>query len=242
MLRIAALAGSLVLALPAHAQVVVEAFGGLSSSDSRSAAIRTDDARVDGTLAATRIGVNIERLKLAPRPVYGVRLGYWAGMIGVAVDAATLNPDVREQTITATTDRRFDQDVFGERVVIEPGYRVTVKLPRLTVPTTGGIAALAMVRLPRGRVRPYAFAGPTYVITDTDLSGAWGLRAGGGLRVALTRSLGVFGEYRYTRVNASAVAGRIDTSIAGISGDSGETRVDVKLRQHAMVGGISLHL
>jgi len=109
----------------------------------------------------------------------------------------------------------------------------------VTVPTTATVAALAMVRLPRGGVEPYAFAGPVYLVTDSDLSGQWGLRAGGGIKLPISRSVALFGEYRYTDVSANAVAGRIGGSARGVSGDTGDIKVDLDVRNHSAVGGLS---
>ncbi len=120
-------------------------------------------------------------------------------------------------------------------MTIDPGRLVSVDIPRVTVPTT----AMAMLRLPRGAVEPYAFAGPVYLVTDSDLSGQWGLRAGGGIGLPVGRSVTLFGEYRYTAVSASAVAGRIGGSARGVSGTTGDIKVDLDVRNHSAVGGLS---
>lgn len=237
---ISALAAAMGVAAPAQAEFTLDAFAGKGFPESRRASIRADEAVVNGIAVPAALRIGVDRLKATNSTTYGARLGYWSGAFGIALDAATLDPDVRRQTVRATGDLRLDESLFGERIVIDPGSQISVSIPHVTVPTTASIAALAMLRLPRGRARPYAFAGPTYVVTDRDLSGDWGLRAGGGLRVAVTRWLGLFGEYRYTRVNASAVAGRIGSEIAGVDADSGDIRVDVRLRNHAVVGGIGL--
>ncbi len=181
--------------------------------------------------------------------IYGGRVGHWFGRtFGLAVDVATLNPDVKRQTVTARANLQFDEQVFGEPVTIAPGEAVAVDLPRIGVPTTATIAALAMARVPvgataerpGGRLAPYAFAGPVWLVTASSLDGNLGLRAGGGVRVALTRGLGLFAEYRYTRVNADAVAGRIGGRAQGTSATTGDIRADLDVRNHAAVGGVSL--
>lgn len=131
--------------------------------------------------------------------------------------------------------------MFGERVTIAPGDAVSVAIPRVTVPTTASLAALAMIRLPpagRARISPYAFAGPAYLVTDSDLGGNWGLRAGGGVRVPLSSRLSLFGEYRYTRVAADAVAGRVGGRRDDVRASSGDIRVDLTVRNHSAVGGL----
>ncbi|MET0270271.1 MAG: outer membrane beta-barrel protein [Sphingomonas sp.] len=186
------------------------------------------------------LNVAIDRVRPTNSTLYGARIGHWFGWFGIAGDASTLDPDIKAQTVSATANLRFDESVFGEQVTINPGDRVAVDIQRVTVPTTATLSALAMVRLPARRIEPYAFAGPTYLVTDTDIGGDWGLRAGAGVKVKLSRAIALFGEYRYTRVNATAVAGRIGGEARGNTGSTGDIDVDLKLRNHSAVGGISL--
>lgn len=195
---------------PASAETFVDVFAGRAMTERTPATLRAEEARVNGVVVPARLRVDVERLRPSNSTIFGARVGHWFGAFGLALDAATLNPDVKAQTIRATTMLEFDEEVFGERVTIAPGDAVSVAIPRVTVPTTASLAALAMIRLPpagRARISPYAFAGPAYLVTDSDLGGNWGLRAGGGVRVPLSSRLSLFGEYRYTRVAADAVAG-----------------------------------
>lgn len=229
------------VATPASAQIFVDVFAGRSMPENTAATVRADEARVNDTIVPAQLRIDIETLRPTHSTIFGGRIGYWSGAVGLAVDASTLDPDVRRQTIRATGNLRFDDAVFGERVVIDPGRSVAVDIPRITVPTTATFAALAMLRLPPGpgtRVTPYAFAGPVYLVTDTDISGDWGLRAGAGLRIPVSRSVSLFGEYRYTKVAASAVAGRIGGEAMGVRGSTGDIRVDLDVRNHSAVGGI----
>lgn len=82
-------------------------------------------------------------------------------------------------------------------MTVDPGRSVNVDIPRIGVPTTATIAALAMVRVPREGIQPYFFAGPIYIVTDSDISGYWGARAGAGARVPVHHRIAIFGEYRY---------------------------------------------
>jgi hypothetical protein len=243
--RRAGMASGLLMAIgvatagPAQAQVFVDVFAGRSFPERTAATLTADEARVNDVIVPATLRVDVERLTPTRSTIYGGRIGYWFGVLGVAFDAATLDPDVKRQTIRATANLRFDEEVFGERVTIDPGRSIAVDIPRVTVPTTATLAGLAMIRLPRGGVQPYAFAGPVYLITDSDMSGNWGLRAGGGAKLMLTRRLGLFGEYRYTRVAADAVAGRIGGSVRGIEGTTGDIRIDLNVRNHSAVGGLS---
>jgi len=236
----------IVLAAPslptsASAQTFVDVFAGRSLPERTAASITADEARINDTIVPAQLRVNIESLKPTHSTTVGIRAGHWFSWFGVAVDAATFDPDVKRQTVRATANLRFDEQVFGEQVTIDPGRSVSVDIPRITVPTTATIAALAMVRIPRPGVQPYLFAGPAYLITDSDISGYWGLRAGAGAKVPLSRSIAIFGEYRYTGVNdARAVAGRIAGSTQGVSGSTGDLRVDLDVRNHSLAGGVSL--
>jgi len=231
------------IAQPASAQVFLEGFVGRSFPQSKRATITAEEARVNGTVIPARLRVDVERLRATASTTFGARFGYWHDWVGVAADVATLDTDVRRQTIRATANLRLDEELFGERITIDPGQDVSVSIPRVGVPTTGTLSLLGMVRLPRGGVQPYAFAGPTYLVTDTDLSGDWGLRAGAGGRLALSRRFGLFAEYRYTRVDAEARAGRFEGSASAggmtVRGDTGDINVGFRLRSHAAVGGLS---
>ena len=238
------------VAVPAHAEWFVEGFAGRSFPQNTDLRLTADQARVNGVVVPAQLRVDLFEVKPSNSTIYGARIGHWFGRtLGLAVDVSTLNPDVKRQTLTGTANLRFDETVFGEAVVIDPGQNASVAIPRIGVPTTATAAVLAMVRVPlgttpdrpNGRFAPYAFAGPAYLVTDTSIDGKIGLRAGAGLRIALTRGLGVFGEYRYTAVdNAEAVAGRIGGSVAGQTGDTGDIRVRLDLRNHSAVGGLSL--
>jgi hypothetical protein len=241
-----AMAAAMLAATPAEAQVFVDLFAGRSMPERTAATITADEARINGTIVPARLRIDVASLEPTDSTIYGVRVGHWFGRIGLAIDASTLDPDVKRQTIRATGNLRLEEELFGERIVIDPGRSISVDIPRVAVPMTGTVALLAMIRLPiaatparpMGRLAPYAFAGPAYVVTDSDLSGNWGLRAGGGVRMALSRTLSLFGEYRYTRIAADAVAGRIGGEAMGVSGSTGDIRIDLNVRNHSAVGGI----
>jgi len=236
-----ALATLVATVTPASSQVFIDLFAGRSMPENTAATLKADEARVNDTIIPAQLRIDVERLRPTNSTIFGARLGYWSGAVGIAVDASTLDPDVKRQTIRATGNLRFDDDVFGERVVIDPGQSVTVDIPRVTVPTTATFAALAMLRLPPTsgtRITPYAFAGPVYLVTDSDISGDWGVRAGAGLKLPLSRTVSLFGEYRYTDVSASAVAGKIGGDVMGVRGTTGDIRIDLKVRNHSTVGGI----
>lgn len=236
-------------AAPADAQGFVELFAGRSMLNRTPVSLTANEARINGAIIPAELRVDVARVKPTNSNIYGARIGHWFGPhIGVALDASTLDPDIRQQTVTANANLQFDEAVFGEEVVIQPGQSVAVDIPRITIPTTATIAALAMVRLPiaatparpAGRVAPYAFAGPVWLITDPSLDGNLGLRAGAGVRMPIAGKLALFGEYRFTRVNADAIAGRIGGERQDIRGTTGDIRADLNVRNHSAVGGLSL--
>lgn len=187
------------------------------------------------------VRVSIPELKPTGSEALGIRIGHWRNWLGFAFDATTLSPDLERQTIRATANLKFDQRVFGQTIVIDPGLKIKVDIPRLHVPTTATVAALAMVRLPNHKYAPYAVFGPAYLVTDTSLGGSWGIQTGAGLRVGIKHRLSLFGEYRYTSVTgARTIAGRIDGSVGDISGTTGDIKVGVDLRNHSLVGGLGL--
>jgi len=242
-MRLLAALLALVVTTPASAQTFVDLFAGRSHPQRTDATLSADEARINDVIVPAQLRVEVEALEPTNSTIFGARLGHWFNWFGVALDAATLDPDVKRQTIRATANLRFDEEVFGEVVTIDPGRSVSVDIPRVTVPTTATIAALAMVRVPLGGVQPYAFAGPVYLVTDSDLGGAWGTRAGGGLTVPLSTHVALFGEYRYTSVSdAHAVAGRVGGIARGVEGSTGDIRVELDVRNHSAVGGLRFTL
>ncbi|RSU45539.1 outer membrane beta-barrel protein [Sphingomonas sp. S-NIH.Pt15_0812] len=225
---------------PAAAQTFVDVFAGRSAPERTAASITVDQARINGAVVPAQLRVDVESVKPTRSTIYGLRAGHWFSWFGIAVDAATLSPDLDRQAIRATANLRFDEQVFGEQVTIDPGQSVRVEIPRIRVPTTATIAAVAMIRVPRGGGQPYILAGPAYLITDSDVSGYWGVRAGIGAKVPLSQHVALFGEYRYTGVNnARAVAGRVAGSAQGISGSTGDIQVGIDVRNHSLAGGLS---
>lgn len=236
---VGAAAVGMCVAAPVQAQTFVDLFAGRSMPERTPVTLTAAEARVNDQIVPAALRVDVENARLSKSTIFGARVGHWFDWFGIAVDASTLNPDVRRQTVTATANLRLDEEIFGEPVTIDSGEARAVNIPRLGIPTTATIAALAMVRVPSGGVEPYAFAGPVYLVTDSDISGDWGLRAGGGVKFPISRRIALFGEYRFTRVDADAVAGRIGGEARGVTGTTGDIRADVNLRNHSLVGGVS---
>lgn len=238
----------MVTATPTSAQTFIEVFAGRSFPESTDISIVADEARVDGVRVPAALRIDLFDVEPTHENMFGGRLGHWFRKFGVAIDISSLNPDVKAQRVAVTASVAFDESVFGERVVLAAGKSIIAPIPKIGVPTTITVAGLAMVRLPIGAtinrpggvITPYAFAGPAWLVTDNSLAGKFGIRAGGGLRLPITRGLGVFAEYRYTRVqSAKAIAGRI-AGEAGVRATTGDIRVELDLRNHTGAAGLSL--
>lgn len=242
--RSAILISGLMIAAPAASQTFIDVFAGRSHPEKTDIAIVADEARVNGERVPASLRVDVFDVQATDENLIGGRFGHWFGKFGVAVDISSLNPDVKAQRVAATASLAFD-----ERVTIDPSDSVDVPIPKIGVPTTVTVAALAMARLPigstiknpGGAITPYVFAGPVWLVTNASLDGKFGLRAGGGLRLPITRGLGVFAEYRYTRVqSAKAIAGRIGGQAGDVRATTGDIRVELDLRNHTGAAGLSL--
>lgn len=239
----------LVETTPASAQTFIDVFAGRSYPEKTDLRIVSDEARVNGGRVPAALRIDLFDVKALDENLLGARLGHWFGNFGLAIDVSSLNPDVKAQRVAVTASVAFDESVFGERVILAAGNTIDVPIPRVGVPTTVTAAGLAMARLPirstvdrpGGVLTPYVFAGPVWLVTNKSLDGKFGVRAGGGLRLPITRGLGMFAEYRYTRVqSATAIAGRISGEAGGVRASTGDIRVKLDLRNHTGAAGLSL--
>jgi opacity protein-like surface antigen len=233
----------------ASAEIFLDGFVGKSWTNRTHLGVRVDDATAQGRPLPVDLRANISGLKPRNSMTYGARIGFWLSNFGVALDASTLNPDLKKGRVRASATADFNQDLFGKPVSIGTGSDISVNIPRLPLPTTATLAGLAMVRLPlgaseenpRGGIAPYAFAGPVWLVTNKSFDGKIGLRAGGGIRLPLGRHFAAFGEYRYTAVNGADVkAGRLRGTVAGVAVDSGDITGRLNLRNQTVVAGASL--
>jgi opacity protein-like surface antigen len=197
--------------VPAHAvaEPFVDAFAGVAFTPENDI-----DLRLDGATAA---GESDFKDSFS----VGARAGYWFGVFGVNLDVSYLRPELDPDDATVAGTRiETDLDVVGV------GVNAMLR---------GQLVRDADV--PQGRLQPYIFAGPTLFISrfDVDVSGAGGetdvstrvgLTAGGGMTFMITRLLGVFAEYRFTR-------NRPEFDLDGL-------RVEPKLDSHHVVGGLTL--
>ena len=175
--------------------------------------------------------------------VVGARAGYWLDplpFLGFAADISWFRPDVR----------------FGQSLI--PGVDVSGQFDFHVIPIS--LMALARIpicatdEMPGGRIAPYggiglgiftsvfdgsttATAGGTPLTFETTAAAVnVGLDARAGLNVQITKLIGVFTEYRYTRYDLS-----IDTrTIGGLAG-LGDIDFNAKstIESNHIVGGIA---
>jgi len=139
---------------------------------------------------------------------YGGRFGkYFDGLpwLGVSADVMSFSPNISQQTsvqhastgtVAATTLPPID---LSSTVV---SIDLMLRLPLLS--TTD---------IPHGRLQPYVLGGPAFFFTDardrgnflprhqSELDVAAGYNVGGGVAWQFDKTLGIFGEYRYSHVN-----------------------------------------
>jgi opacity protein-like surface antigen len=183
---------------------------------------------VEGQGAAGRI--NLGNLALQSNFLYGVKAGYFlpspqkADWLGVEVEAFTATPNVKQQTVNGT----IQGTAFSSTV---PGASLRVTTFVLNV----------IARYPHERFQPYIGAGiGMFWARASDSGGSSsdvtaGFNGLGGLRVFLTKSVALFGEYKYNR--ASFQFNRLGSVIVpGLS-----TAVNGNYEAQIIVGGLSLH-
>jgi len=148
-------------------------------------------------------------------PSYGGRIGYWLEplpQLGFALDVFRFHPDVSPQTRNVTI---FGGPVLGTTTM-------PFRLADIDIDVTG-IAFDLMLRwplptgsgFPKGRLQPYLTVGPTLFIVDVDDTTNFGppsrqsdtdtevgVKVGAGLAWQVHRNVALFGEYRFTHVNA----------------------------------------
>ena len=147
------------------------------------------------------LSVNLTNLELARSPIYGVKLGMFLPgqdrWMGVETEFFYTNPHIKQQDITFTGP------------IGCPGGGP----PPCTVNFAGAHVRVAtwavnwILRYPGERFQPYIGAGPgifwgrmSGVDLGTGSDTSLGLNALAGIRLFLTKSFAVFGEYKYNRV------------------------------------------
>jgi opacity protein-like surface antigen len=152
----------------------------------------------------------------------GARAGYWWSFFGVNLDLSYFRPELDPDDASGGgVTIKTDLDVWGV------GLNAMLRGQFLKSPD-----------VPEGRLQPYVFGGPTLFISrfDFDVSGAGvngesdttakvGLTVGGGVTFMVTKNIGLFSEYRFTR-------NRPDFDIMGVE-------IEPKLDSHHVLAGVT---
>ena len=162
----------------------------------------------------------------------GARATYWLPSVpwyGIGFELAAFDADIPKQSVNLTIQGATAPATLGE---------IDVSVLSL---------GLDLVRLRyRGTLEPYFAAGPALfrvkatnrgngeLSTRPATDDAWGYKAGAGLAWHVSRSVAVFGEYRYTHVRAEPT---IDSALS-----SSRIPLRFDLDTHHLVAGVSFGL
>jgi opacity protein-like surface antigen len=229
---------ALFISRPAQAEFVGELYGGGAF---------TDKANVTDTssLGAT---ATFQGIKFDASGTGGGRFAYWfdevgsIGAFGMGLDIFTFRTNVNQQTVS--------------RTITAPGVQINGigTIRPINISTVGIGFDLLRFRLhlekseefQNGRVQPYFSVGPALFITDlsdttnyrpvnqSKNNAVVGVKVGAGLNVYVTKTLSLFGEYRFTHF---ATEGTFQSTTPPASQET--LRTD--LNTHHLVGGVALH-
>jgi len=146
--------------------------------------------------------VNLTNLELARSPIYGAKLGMFLPgqdrWMGVETEFFYTNPHIKQQNIS------FSGTGVGCPGGLPPPCKDNFAGAHVRVATW---AVNWILRYPGERFQPYIGAGPgifwgrmSGVDLGTGSDTSLGLNALAGIRLFLTKSFAVFGEYKYNRV------------------------------------------
>lgn len=150
----------------------------------------------------------------------GGRLGYWlhgVPYLGVALDVSYYATELE-----ALTSRQRLASTDLNRVLLSGLARLRLPLLQSRI-------------VPQGHLEPYIAAGPTLAVANLDLDDIddsqedIGIDARGGLNVRLTRTVGIFAEYRYTWIEQTFKFSR-----AGL-----QSLIETDPSTHHILGGLS---
>lgn len=226
------------LVQPVSAEFVGELYGGGTFTDRANV---TDASSLGAT--ATFQGVKFDASGTA-----GGRIAYWLdevgsiGAFGMGLDVFTFRTNVNQQTVSTT--------------ITSPGVQLKVNrtIQPINISTVGIGFDLLRFRLhlekseefQSGRVQPYFSVGPALFITNlsdttnyrpvnqSKNNAVVGVKVGAGLNVYMTKTLSLFGEYRFTHFNTE---GTFQATTPPVSQETLKT----DLNTHHLVGGIAFH-
>jgi opacity protein-like surface antigen len=222
----------ILLAAPAHAEWYADIYGGAAYTP------HSDMTLVVGSASGPADHV-FHDVKWNQSTELGMRAGYWFDSLpwyGIGLDAFHFDANAPGQTVDLTISGATAPATL--QAIDVSASVVAFDVVRLRYPL------MASGEYPRGRLQPYASAGPalfrvrvtnkangeltTQPASDTSL----GYKMAAGLSWQFTPRIGLFGEYRYTHAHAEA-------DLQGtITGARVPTRFD--LDTHHLVAGLSL--
>lgn len=164
--------------------------------------------------------VHLSDLDLARSPIYGVKAGLFLpspqSWFGLETEVFYSNPHVKQQPVTATGSKSGTDSLGGAHI-------------RMTTWAFNWVA-----RYPGERFQPYAgvglgifwarLSGNDYGGSGSDTS--LGLNALAGVRLLVTRHIGLFAEYKYNRASFDL---------------GGDVMLHTLYQAHNLVGGLSVH-
>jgi outer membrane protein W len=206
---------TVLLATQARAELYIAGQAGYTMPDDLS------DIKTTGTLS----GITLSDLELDESVMYGGKLGYFFQnhkWLGIEAEVFNTTPHIKQQTVGASIT---NGGISTAALASGAHFRV------LTV------AFNLIARYPGATLQPYAGVGLGIFfakISDDGGSssdnGVPGLNALGGIRWLITKQLGVFAEYKYTR--ATFEFDNIVTPGTGLEGDYSASHI---------AGGVSIH-
>jgi len=248
------LAAASVLALAAPAVAAAEPYGALFVGAAFTENTDLKD-KVDLGALAVADGT-IKDLRIDTAPVFGGKLGYFFeprvldGNVGLELETYYFKADVEQQAA------RFSGTVLGAPF----NGRLRVQNADIEV-TTVALNALYRYPLgmsadfPRGRFQPYVGAGlgafiaklsttttPLDVNKDIhDTAARLGGQFLGGVRVFLTRNIGVFAEYKFVKTQTFEFNFKVPGTVFGGVPITETARDRTELTGHHRTAGISCH-
>jgi len=144
--------------------------------------------------------LNLKDIKFDNSYSVGGRAGYWFAAlpyVGLGLDVSHFRPDIGAQKVDAT--------IFGLPGTVTLLDDMDVRVVAVSLDLMLRWPLMKTAEFPNGRLQPYVTAGPAIFFTEAEFAGdsdsdrSLGFKAGAGVTFLITKILGVFGEYRFTR-------------------------------------------
>jgi len=215
--------------LPADAENFIEVYGGASLT-------LDEDIRGNATGPNVNLDFTLKGADFDEGVIVGGRAGLWfeqAPNWGVAVDVFyfTANIDGQRLAISASGTGTVGNFVtIGATATQAVIKTVDIDVFAVSWDVMGRVPLQVSDEFPRGRFQPYGLVGPALFIAtaesaETDVT--FGLKAGAGLKIWLTKQVGIFFEYRFTHFKPELT----------FSTNATDVKLDGDLSTHAVMAG-----